>query len=294
MTETSLTLYIDLEQGSKVDMEPAAYAAIAWSQLIKEIGQHVDPMNEWEVELESALPGSQKIRGVIKLPSTDKVYGAIVGAILTSLLFALKEGSAWGVGEVLDWIMGPDAPEETQLLSEKERKLIAEDIAKYLKEDIGKKKSNEVFQALEQDESVIGVGVTASATKKPDYMIPRGSFPTINSEIPDEDVEDRVTVEQVELVLVRPILTDDTSRRWGFESQFGNFGAPILDQDFLSKLSQGKLNIPLTQGIKMIVDLEVTERKEHGLWRPAERAIKRVVKILPPATQIDFISDGPQ
>lgn len=108
--DTTLTLFVDLEQDA--NLVTAVNASPAWASLIKAVGEQIGPFAEWHVELESALPGSQKKRSIIRLPSDQETRGIAKGAIAAALIFILKEAVAWGVGEDIDYLKGPDVPPE--------------------------------------------------------------------------------------------------------------------------------------------------------------------------------------
>ncbi|MEX2520833.1 MAG: hypothetical protein WD969_16055 [Paracoccaceae bacterium] len=294
MTETALTLYVDLDQGSRISLEAAATASLAWASLIKSINHHVDPLSEWRVELESAIPGSQRIRSIIKLPDSAHARGVVQGAILASLIFIAKETVAWGVGEIMEYLSGPDAPEEVQKLSDTERNEIAETVVNKLRAGVGRKEATKVYEALKVDENVRGAGATASLTNRPSIVIPRDEFPSVAEVVEEEPKSERTTREQAELTLIRPILANDTSRRWGFLSRHGTFGASIRDQVFLDALAAGELNVPMAQGIRMLVEVEITEKFDGTVWMPVDRIITRVIEIIPPPRQVRLDLEGPQ
>jgi hypothetical protein len=100
--------------------------------------------------------------------------------------------------------------------------------------------------------------------------------------------------DRTELILVRPILTSNSTRRWGFQTHYGSFGAPIHDTELLDKLAKGTLNIPMAEGITMVVDIAITEQREGQLWRPIERVITKVVSVSLPAEQVSLDLEGPQ
>jgi hypothetical protein len=291
MTETSITLYVELRQGARLDLESAANASLAWSRMIKAIGHSIDPMGDWDIELESSLPGSQKIRSYIKMKVGSDLRTLIVGAVGAALFFIAKEAVAWGVGEVLDYLRGPDAPAEVQSLSDEEVAAIAERIAVILQGSAGKTEAVEVYEALEADPDVTGAGAMNGERRKPDIIIPRAAFPSRHEPAGIAEPEERTVTERLDVILVRPVLAALTNRRWGFQTRSGSFGAPIQDERFLRDLVEGRLNVPLSQGIVMDVDLAVTEERIGGVWRPKERVVKRVYGIRKPLVQGRLFDD---
>lgn len=294
MEETSITLYVDLRQGSRLDLEAAANASLAWARMIRAVGQSIDPMGDWAIELESSLPGSQKIKSFIRMKVGGDLRTLIVGAVGAALFFLVKETVSWGVAEVLDYLKGPDAPAEVQTLTEEELVVIADRIAAILQGTAGKEEAVEVFQALEADPDVTGVGATTGSGGKPAFIIPRAAFPTRRETDGMVEPEERTQTERMEIILIRPVLAARTNRRWGFQTRLGAFGAPIHDEEFLKALVEGRLNVPLAQGILMDVDLEISEEKIGGVWRPKDRTVKRVHGIKRAPIQTSLFDDPKQ
>ncbi len=291
MTETQLTLYIDLQQGTRLDLEAAANAALAWSRLIKTIGQHVDPLNVWQVELGGTRPGSLRLGSIIRLPDNAEKRGMVKGAIFASVLFVFQSVGAWGISEVMDYMTGRDAPPEVRGLSEEDMRLLAGEIVALLESGVGRDDAAEVYHALEKDDDVTGVGVTSQIDQRPEVVVPRAAFPSNQLSVGRDEPEERVNVERMEIIVVKAVLAASPTRRWGFQTRLGAFGAPIRDARFLSDLVAGRLNVPLRQGIVMDVDLEITERFDGGVWRPVERAVLVVHGIRSPAVQEDLFGE---
>lgn len=292
MRETAITLYVDLPQGARLDLEVAAHAALAWSRMIKTIGQHVDPFATWEVELESALPGSQKLRSILRLPENSDARNIVLGAIGADAVFLLKEAISWGVSEVMDYMKGPDGPAEVRALSEDEVRNLAQEIVSLLHSGVGQKEAAEVYDALEKDPDVTGAGATSARDRRPLVVVPRSHFPgPTSAENAEVGVPERASLEVMEATLLRPLLTASTTRRWGFQTRSGSFGAPIEDAKFLESLLAGRLNVPLRQGIVMVIEVEITEELVDGVWQIKDRVVRRVLDVKMPPVQTDLL-DG--
>lgn len=194
------------------------------------------------------------------------------------------EARGWGVGTVLDWLIGADAPSEVQSFSEGARRQLAEEVVDALRAGVGRPEAESVYAALERDPRVTGVGATASANRRPEVVVPRENFPSATAD-PQEEPKRRVTTDVVDLLLIRPVLTADTNRRWGFTTRYGYFGAEIKDTEFLERVAAGTLGVPLTQGIRLRVELEVTEELTDGVWQPINREVIQVLKVIPPPKQ---------
>ncbi len=81
MSKTPLVLFIDLKSDTRIDLRAAAKAAIAWADLIEDVGGHFDPSSPPTVELVSSEPGSQKLKVIIS-SITDDPKATIRAAML--------------------------------------------------------------------------------------------------------------------------------------------------------------------------------------------------------------------
>lgn len=59
-------------------------------------------------------------------------------------------------------------------------------------------------------------------------------------------------------------------------------------------VAEGTLAVPLTEGIAMTVELEVTEVREDGLWKIENRVIQKVLNVRPPIPQGKLFPDEGQ
>ena len=144
MSSTSLVLFVDLKPDTKLDLRTAARAALAWADMVERVGHHYDPNSSTIIELESAQPGSQKIKAVVRSLVGDPKT-AIRTAIISTLIFFAKDTVTWGWEQVLEWMKGPDAPVEVQMLSEPEREALALEVAEALEKRLAEKEARRVL-----------------------------------------------------------------------------------------------------------------------------------------------------
>ena len=206
MSESSLVLFIDLESDARIDLRTAARAAIAWADMIEEVGAHFDPLTPPSIKLEGAHPGSQKLRTVIQSLVGDP-RTAIRTAIISALIFLAKDTVTWTWEQVLEWISGPDAPRESQLLSEADRKAIAHDVVEALRNKIADERARRVYDELGHDVNVTGAGVSGQTDSRPQIVVSRQEFPVEVHFVEEAGVERRERTEEVDLVLFRPVLS---------------------------------------------------------------------------------------
>jgi hypothetical protein len=62
MNETALVLFIDLEANERIDLRVAARAAIAWADMVEDVGGYFDPSSPPSIDLVASEPGSQKLK----------------------------------------------------------------------------------------------------------------------------------------------------------------------------------------------------------------------------------------
>lgn len=276
-----LSLYLDLEDGTQVDIEVAARMALAWSSAIKEIGAHLAPESEIEIKLDSGTKGSLSLNGLVK--SAQRAIDPVTLKIIavTSILFVLREGAAWGIGEVLDWMRGEDATAVTQGLSDSDIQEIAERVASELAAKTGEPNVRAIFREATKDEAITGIGSTTTSGKKPRLMVPRDDFYTRSIDSSEEEpaIEIREQTSRLQLVIIRPVLKVDTKKVWRFQTPLGEIGAPVSDKDFLFRALTGAEMIPLREGVVLDALLGIVEQREGGIegaWKPISYTVKRV------------------
>lgn len=80
-----------------------------------------------------------------------------------------------------------------------------------------------------------------------------------------------------ELILTEPVLIDKP-RKWQFLMGKQEISATITDEIFRQKALQGKLGVPLSQGITIKARVITTEEKlEADLWKPVKYEIAEVL-----------------
>ncbi len=294
-----ISLYIALQEGRKADLEVVARASLAFAQAVRAIAVMHDPFADVRIELVSGTEGSISLNAVVKWLKEktgiqdELTLKAVV--IATSLWFAGEVGS-WVVGEVMDHITGQDAAQTLQL-SEDDVKKIAEMVVLTLERKTAQPQVQEVYRELERDSAVAGVGASLAPGKKPTEIVPRSEFKERSGDIGKKELlpsGKRSESKPERVRIISPVLLESKRRRWRFLGRTGEFGAPILDQDFQHDLLTGKISIPMRDGIEMDVLLEVVEEFKDGVWVVAERNILKVFHVYPPVAQQSLLLDPPK
>jgi uncharacterized protein YdeI (BOF family) len=282
-----ISLYLELKEGELPDVEVAASATLAFAKVVKEIVFIVDPSAVVKLDLDSTTSGSLSINSVIKFlrdqiadPVTRK---AIVLAVL--FWFAKETGAAlWGAIVTEAMIYDP-------AITEQDAGKIADEVVRILDSRIGKPQVEQVYEQLERDHRITGVGVTTKKGDRPRSIVPREQFRE-RSGLPGPDentTKTRTTHVRTRLVLVRPVLQIN-NHKWLFESPTGKMSADIKDAKFLDEVVNGRTEIPLRGGIELDVLLEVKEEKVDQVWTVKDRSIERVYSVYAGQRQDDLFS----
>lgn len=293
MPAAPLVLYIELKPETKIDLRVAAKAAIAWADMVERTGSHFDPLNLTAIELEASTEGSQIIKAIISSVTEDPKTILRI-AIVTSLLFIAKTTAAWTWEQTLEYIKGPDSPAAAKSLSQEDMEALAHEVANAVNQQLKEDDKNRIYQELAADENVTGAGMSSSSEQRPTTIVPRDEFPDLLFLPEVEGADKRVRMEEADLVLLKPVLTEETNKRWGFSWPYGKIGATIKHTDFLERMASGKLNVPMAQGIILKVEMEVREERHDGVWVVMEYSIVKVISVSPPERQSDFELQIPQ
>jgi len=280
--QEALTLFLDLQPGEKADLSAVARAALAFDAAIKEAAYVIDPSLEVAVEFDSGTEGSLKLNALItdarkKLTDPNVLKAAalvILGWFATDTRSALDQS----------YIQSLVAHEQAATgLSDEDAKKIAEKVAELMKGGIAHEQVKRIYRELETDPKVTGVGATTRRDHRPEAVVPRSRFRELSTmerfEVPTAISGPVRTREKTETVtLISPVLLSG-SRRWKFSFHEGEFGAPVLDQDFLDRVLSGREPIPMAAGLTMDVVLQTKEEQTDGVWAIVSRSVLRVLKV---------------
>lgn len=292
MLSAPISLYIDLEEGQIADLEVVAKAAIAWSQGIKEIAYVIDPSIEVKIELASGTIGSLSLNSVITaIKTTAGKHPKLTTILTTACVWFALETASYTYHSILDYIFSEDSPAEIHSLSIEEKQELAREVEARVIERLASKQRKAVFQELERDPSIKGVGVTDRPGKKPSLIVPRSQFAERAGQdvkVIEEDVKRRTRPVRKTATLVSPVLKD-AERTWRFQDgDEPEFGAVMKDHTFLEGLKVRDIEFPLGLGVEMVFDMEIKEELEGGIWVEKSRTIIEVIS--PKRRKLDLFS----
>lgn len=281
-TDGALSLYFQLKEGEKADLEVVAQAAIQWVAALRAIAREIDPEAVIRVELIDASEGSLSFNTVLdfiekQLARMDD--GATKHWRLKKLAIALAVFVTFTGVPTYDYYFGDDEVH----LAEEDRRRIDELIELTRGKPEVEEKKKEFFRTLEKDPSIKGVGVTEKRDKVPAIIIPSTEFPERSglwAILEPDSPQDRTVYPVLDVTLISPVLVKKP-RTWKFQPDgLPEFSAVMQDELFLSALEHDAVRERLRFGIKMKIRLKVVETFETGVWTAKSRA---VVEVLSPA-----------
>jgi len=290
MSSAPVSLYLDLKPGEKADLEVVARASIAFAQAIKGSPLFLDPSIEIRIELASGTEGSLSLNSILKSIKTADGKDITLAAVGSIVLFWFGNHVLdWTFDKVMDIATGKPEPAQVELhLAPEDMKSLQGMVDKAITGHIAQEHVQQVYRELEADPSITGVGATRVPEKRPETIIPRSEFPARSGTalvvIPEIVTTHREPVTRQTLVLIRPVLLTG-NRRWRFSGRHGEFGAPVLDDEFLQNLVAGKVPVQMGAGIEMDVDLQAIEEKQGGVWVPVAYNILKVHGVRPAPSQ---------
>jgi hypothetical protein len=284
-SDTPISLYLDLEDGQTADIEVVARTALAFSAAIKECAYILDPSLEVRVELASGTAGSLSLNSIIKSIKKAKDEPVTLGAV--ALLMAIWIGGqvgAWTVEQALDHMFNAGVAEHHKFSAE-ELKQIQETVQEALNGRIAERQVQQIYREVERDKVIKGIGIPREPGQRPEVIVPRSEFPArAGMDALEVTSTHRTVPQRITVVLVSPMLVPGT-RRWRFQAPWGEFGAPITDQEFTERVLTGTTAVPMVAGIQMDVELQTEERLRNGVWVPGRRWVTRIYAMRHPPVQ---------
>jgi hypothetical protein len=299
MEAAPLSLYLDLQKGHYADLEVVAKASLAFAELVREAAYLLDPGAEIRLELISGTPGSLGLNTIIKLTKHPKLpkRAHILAAISGATAWIIMESASWGLGQMLDWLKGPDAPAAARALTDDELAAIASEISSRITHEIAQRQKRKLLSTLAQDPSIIGAGTSSVPGKRPALIIPRSNFkagPTHSLQLSEPEMSGRrITSTRVTLTLISPVLMQ-SDRRWKFRIGQDEFGAAVKDRGFVERVLAGEMRVRLKAGIEIDAELETVEELEAGVWTVKERRVMKVFGMREPAQNSDLFLAPPE
>jgi hypothetical protein len=297
MEEVRLSLYLDLRQGSHADLRIACRAATAFAAAIEEVARAIDPNQSISVELVSGSEGSLGLdtvsRFFVSAQQRIKVgleQRPVARWVLIYVVFRILNNAVdWSQDQVMDWLVGKDAPPVCATMSPEDRKLLASDIVELMRKNVGSNEVRTIYREVAKDDKIEGVGVAFQPKERPAKLVRREAFNQFSEApiLPNGEVRHRN--QRINVTLVSPVLVAG-DRRWRFRAATGEFGAPVKDEAFQMQFLSGQSRMPLQAGIEMEIELLVTETFANGDWQVAAREVTQVYGWKDPPQQLDLLA----
>lgn len=284
------SLYIDLEPGTKADLEAISLASISLVAAAREIAFLFDPYLGLRVELVDGTEGSLWLNTRFKAlgirTQTQKLCAGLVACGLAGFFGATVGQDLWHT-----YIYNP--PSGPAFAQAEVETAIAK-LEEHINRGAAQKQIHGVYRSLRKDRKIKGVGVAPHHKQKPRVIIPRSEFGARSSasktQVPADKRSDK---QRVLLTLVSPVLLEK-DRTWAFRFAGKEIRMHMQDEKYLAELAAGKLQIRLETDIRMDVLLETKEALVNGVWTVTERNVVHVYDTIPPRSkdQGSLFTDG--
>jgi hypothetical protein len=236
--EAPVSLYIDLEEGRRADLEAVARAAVAFAAAIRETAFVLDPSMSVRVELVDSTEGSISLNALIRsLKLGDLITKKrLVALCMTSIAWFTHETGRWTFDEVLHFIAGTHYSAH---LSQEDQEEIAKRVAELLEHGPAQPRVEQVYHELETDDAVRGVGATDKLGEKPPpaNIVPRTEFArrsgSVVGIIQTTEIVRQTRRSHERVRLIRPVWSNAVAAALGnFQELRGDFSRAFATSGF--------------------------------------------------------------
>lgn len=284
MGDSQISLYFQLREGEKADLEIVSAAAIAWVESLRAVARAYDPNSDVKVELvdadESSLIYNTIIdwfernienrierldRGSGRLPRTRKLALALA-------LFLIVTGYP-----TYDFYFGEEG------FTNEDRQMVQDILEQARKDPAVETSKRKFFRTIEREPSITAVGIKEHPKAEPLVIVTSDRFAEASGlwVTDDSDVPEQVTHPVLEVVLVKPALVH-TPRAWTFKPEgLPEFEAVMRDPLVLKAIQESGLPERLREGIPMTIRMEVREVLVDGQWKLV-RGGRSVIRVISP------------
>jgi hypothetical protein len=141
-----ISLYLDLEDPQKPDLEVIARAALAFSGAIREAAEAIDPFTSIRVEFISSTDGSISLNAMVRSirSGADRFFArqTLFSIAVTAATWFALETSHWTYDKILDHISGI---REASSLSEEDKSAIANKVVEMLETRVAHQRVEMVY-----------------------------------------------------------------------------------------------------------------------------------------------------
>lgn len=273
--DTSLSLYFDLYEGRKADLEVVSRAAIEWVNSMRLAAQMIDPDINVRVEFIDAHEGSLSINNILNWGETQ--LEKIPHPRLTATAFGLALFLLTDAGPTSEyWFGDPDQIE----LSAEDRELLNEILEQISKSEELKKTNRKFFKTVSSDPAIKSVGICEKPGEEPAFSVPSSQFGERSGLWGEDDEPEKRTTERISDVVLEGADLSDADRVWRFRDVVTGlpFTAKMRDEEFADTLRGDGISENLRIGIEMKIHIKFKEERVDGDWRSITSTIE-VLKV---------------
>lgn len=292
-----IVLRLEIAPSQVPNAENVARALLAYIDMLKVAGSVIDPSARLEVGLAGVEDGSDVFRltlqrlesfattlkaGMDEYPLVSKAALTLAGAIGGTVLLV-------GVTEVIT--PDPRIPDDQMALFKEQRRLLEESV------DL-QREQNRFFGILHEEPAINRIDVMRGADRKLVYSVPKNEFAArsglwIGDENEAELKRFETRTATWDVILIKAVLLPEP-RRWVFARDGIEFSARMDDARFLDAIHEKSLRVPLSEGIRMRVEVKYREEFDGAAWLPVRGShrVTQVLDPLPPAARSPLFPDA--
>lgn len=281
--DNRLSLYFDLVEGEKADLEIVSAAAIAWVEGLRAVAQAYDPNSDVRVQLVDADESSLIYNTLVEW--FDRHVGKNLEHVVDGW-DGMPRGRKLALGLAMfivvtgyptyDFYFGEDLDEADVALCNR--------IIEQTKDEPSVQTARrKLYRTLEREPAIKGIGIKETSDGKPLAVVPSEQFAGEGGlwQVMEGDVQERVVTQVLDVILVKPALVHNP-RSWTFKPDgLPEFEAVMRDGKMLHAIRESGFPERLREGIPMTIRLEVREVQVDGQWR-ATRGGRSVMRVLSP------------
>src|SRR6185437_13303001 len=290
MSDNAISLYFQLKEGEKADLEVVATAALEWLGAVRAAAAELEPGAQVRVGLVDADESSLKLNAIFdfleaQIKRIEDGLGQYPRLRRVAIALAIFITTTAGEAVINHFKEPPTAvlsPEDHKFLEEN-RRLLNELLDRIQKNPEIEVRRQKFFKTIERDQSITGAGISEGPDAAPLVVIPKTQFAEMGGlwALAEDAPSERKIHPVIDVTLISPILRP-IPRSWTFQPEgLPEFRATMRDKRFLAALDHAHVRESLRTGIKMTLRLEVKEKNVGGVWMVKRRG-RSVVEVISP------------
>lgn len=274
-------------QTHQIDVKTLTSSLLVFSEALKEINAELKTGKSIEVKIEALNPGSFEVHTIVSaINHNDTLMAMATLGGATGMIAATYTGIVklryWLKQDENKEIAGIESGEEKTTIKTKSGiTYICSNVVynTYHNSQAINDAISDQFRILEEDPAIDGFTMTSNDES---FSVPKNDFTVLAQkvEIPGENRRKETKNSQT-VSVVKPVLENNTTRRWELIWEGNKISANITDLIFLEKIGEGEHRFGA--GDKMLVDLQINQTLNplYDVWLNESYQISLVHELIP-------------